>query len=44
MKLNDMTIADIEQAAARNAEAYDTMFRKSAKAAFAKEHAGRMII
>lgn len=34
MKLNDMTIADIEQAAAQNAEAYDTMFQKSAKAAF----------
>ena len=34
MKLNDMTIADIEQAAASNAEAYDTMFQKSARAAF----------
>ena len=34
MKLNDMTIADIEQAAANNAEAYDTMFQKSARAAF----------
>ena len=34
MKLNDMTIADIDQAAAQNAEAYDTMFQKSARAAF----------
>lgn len=34
MKLNDMTIADIEQAAAQNAEAYDTMLQKSARAAF----------
>ena len=34
MKLKDMTVADIELAAENNAEAYDTMFRKSAKAAF----------
>ena len=34
MKMKDMTIADIEKAAEENAEAYDTMFRKSAAAAF----------
>ena len=32
MKLKDMTVADIELAAENNAEAYDTMFRKSAQA------------
>lgn len=34
MKLNDMTLADIDMAAARNAEQYVKPFKGSAKSAF----------
>ena len=34
MKLNNMTLADIDMAAARNAEQYESRFRGCAKNAF----------
>lgn len=32
--INDLTIEEVSEAAQKNAEDYDTMFKKAAKAAF----------